>query len=430
MLNSRLMKLQAVKGTHDLLPEAQARWQEILDAAERVLGRAGAARLSPPVFEYSEVFLRSVGASSDLVVQKEMYSFSDRGGRELTLRPEFTAGVVRAFVEHGMHLRPAPVKLWSWGPAFRAENVQRGRLRQFHQLDYEVFGQGTALVDAEAIGLLYDLLSGLGLRELVVKLGSVGDPADRQAYNVYLRDSLAAHENELSEASRARLAVNPMRILDSKSARDQEIVRELKRPLAFLNPEAAAHFREVQGYLSAWGVPFEVDDAVVRGLDYYRRTAFEVHHGGIGAQSALCGGGRYDGLVEAMGGPAVAGMGWAVGIERLIDALEQDGVAAPEGERPLLYLVPMDEAAVDEAALLARDLRRDFAVLHGYGPRNPGKGLRDADRARAVYAALRGKHERDKGVWTLKHLASGEQLEVATPDLRSTLETPRPVVSA
>jgi histidyl-tRNA synthetase len=415
------MKLHAVKGTRDILPEEGPRWREILRVAERVLGCAGAEPLSPPVFELTEVFTKSVGESSDFVVQKEMYTFTDQGGRSLTLRPEFTAGVVRAFIEHGLFLKPAPVKLWSWGPAFRAEKPQRGRYRQLHQVNYEAFGLDSPLVDAEAIALLYTIFRELGLRDLVVRLGSVGDPEDRSAYNRYLREALSPRQSELSENSQTRLRLNPMRILDSKDAKDQALIANLKRPLAFLNPEARAHFEEVQRYLAAWEVPFEVDDSIVRALDYYRRTAFEIHHGRLGAQSALCGGGRYDGLVEAMGGPAVAGTGWAIGVERLIDALEQDEIKPPERERPLLYLVPMDEAAVAEVAALALNLRRDFFVLYGYARRNPGKGLRDADRAGASYAGLRGKDERSKGVYTLKHLASGEQLEVDEAELASFL---------
>ncbi|CAN5451340.1 histidine--tRNA ligase [soil metagenome] len=415
------MKLQAVTGTKDILPERQAQWREVTRVAERVLGRAGAQLLCPPIFEYTDVFTKSVGETSDLVVQHEMYTFSDQGGRSLTLRPEFTAGVVRAFIEHGMHLKPAPVKLWSYGPAFRAERPQRGRFRQLHQVNYEALGLESALVDAEAIGLLYRIFGELGLRTLVVKLGSVGDPEDRLAYNRYLRERLSARRGELSEASRARLALNPMRILDSKDGGDQAVLAGLERPLAFLNPEARAHFEDVQRYLRAWEIPFEIDDAIVRGLDYYRRTAFEVHHGSIGAQSALCGGGRYDGLVEAMGGPATPGIGWAFGVERLLDALAQDGVTAPEASLPLLYLVPMDRLAVDEVAGLAQRLRRDFTVLHGYSARKPGKGLADADRAGAVFAGLRGERERDKAVYSLKQLASGQQHEVAEAELATFL---------
>ncbi|MDZ7704177.1 MAG: histidine--tRNA ligase [Trueperaceae bacterium] len=415
------MKLQAVKGTSDILPEDQARWHDVYRTANEVLTRAGVRELSTPVFEHSEVFTRSVGDSADLVVQKEMYTFSDQGERSLTLRPEFTAGVVRAFIEHGMQMRPTPVKLWSRGPVFRAEKPQRGRYRQFHQINCEIFGLDTPLVDAEAIALLYRLLQGCGLTGMVVKLGSIGDPDDRKAYNAYLREVLAPRADQLSETSQERLRLNPLRLFDSKDPNDQALLEGLKRPLDMLGDNAKAHFGAVQGYLRDWQIPFEIDASIVRGLDYYRRTAFEVHHGSIGAQSALCGGGRYDGLVEQLGGPAVPGIGWAFGVERVLDAMREDGVASGAIARPLLFLVPMDEAAVDEVAAKALQLRETYHIEHAYVRRNPGKGLRDADRANAVFAGLRGEKERAERSYQLKHLASGEQTMVPEDELMTFL---------
>lgn len=415
------MRLQAVKGTADRLPEDQARWRNLQAAVVRVLERAGAVELTPPIFEFAELFERSVGESADLVVQKEMYSFEDRGGRRLTLRPELTAGVMRAFVEHGMHTRPSPQKLYSIGPAFRAENVQRGRFRQFHQVNFEIIGVASPVADAEAISLLVDILHEAGLRELTVALGTVGDPDDRLRYNAYLREQLAPRADELTETSQERLRLNPMRLLDAKDPGDRAIIEPLARPIDFLNPDAKAHFEQVQACLLAWGVPFEVDPAIVRGLDYYRRTAFEVNHGGIGAQSALCGGGRYDGLIAELGGPDVPGIGWAFGMERVLDAMAQEGVTQAQAEGPLLYLVPMDEQAVAEVAGLARRLRGRARVEHGYSKRQPGKGLRDADRAGAVYAALIGERERLAGTVQLKHLSSGEERSVAQDELASAL---------
>ncbi len=416
------MKLQAVKGTFDILPAAQPYRHHLYSAAEGVLGRAGVRELTPPVFEHSDVFVKSAGASSDLVVQKEMYTFTDAGERSLTLRPEFTPGMLRAYLEHGMYTLPAPVKLWCKGPIFRAEKPQRGRFRQFHQVDCEILGLASPLVDAEAVTLLYRVLRACGLKNLTVRLGSVGDPEDARAYNSYLRDELGKRAAELSETSRERLRLNPMRVLDSKDEGDQKIVGTLKRPLDFLNDEARAHFGAVQKLLTDWGIPFEVDDSVVRGLDYYRRTAFEVHHAGIGAQSALGGGGRYDGLVESLGGPATPGVGWAFGVERVLDAMEQDGVKVPEPERPLLFLVPMDDLAVAEVASLANELRGSLSVQHAYSRRNPGKGLRDADRSGARFAGLRGERERERGIYALKDLRSGEQLEVGGADMQTFLE--------
>jgi histidyl-tRNA synthetase len=423
------MKFQAVKGTYDILPanlakdvyENQNLWQHVYDVVSRVLGRAGVKELTPPIFEQAEVFIKSVGESSDIVVQKEMYTFKDAGGRLLALRPEFTGGVMRAFIEHGMHVQPMPVKLWNRGPIFRAEiQPQRGRFRQFHQVNCEIIGLDNPATDAEAITLLYNVLSELGLKNMVVKLGSVGDPQDRVAYNQYLREALG--DAKLSETSRERLRLNPMRVLDSKDKGDQEIVKGLKKPLEFLNTEARAHFNAVQKYLSDWQIPFEVDDAIVRGLDYYRRTAFEVHHKSIGAQSALCGGGRYDGLIESLGGSKTPGVGWAFGVERVLDAMQQDGVSVAESSKPVLYFVPLDDEAVSEVMRLAFSLRKSYHIEHAYTARKPGKGLQEADRAGAAFAALRGKFERENKSYQVKNLTSGEQVEVKETELMNFLE--------
>ena len=416
------MRTSAVKGTYDVLPDAQPRWRHLLGTVRHVLERAGVDELTTPVFEHREVFEKSVGASADLVVQKEMYTFEDRGGRALTLRPEFTAGVLRAYIEHGMHTWPAPVKLWSHGPAFRAENVQRGRYRQFHQVNCELVGGSSETLDAEAIALLVDCLAALGLSGVHVKVGSVGDPADRERFNAYLREELEPLRESLSDTSRERLRLNPLRVLDSKDAGDQALVARLRRPLDLLGPEARAHFEAVTAALDAWGIPYEVDPSIVRGLDYYRRTAFEVHHGGIGAQSALGGGGRYDGLIANLGGPDVPGIGWAFGIERVLDALDGEGLPMPARDRALAYLVPLDTEAVNEVAALARELRRAHRVEHGYTARNPGKGLRDADRSGAVLALLRGARERDADAVIAKDLRSGSQELVPLRDLADRLD--------
>lgn len=407
------MRLSAVKGTYDVLPDDQPRWRALLRSTAEVLGRAGVDEITTPVFEHLEVFEKSVGDSADLVVQKEMYTFQDRGGRWLTLRPEFTAGVLRAYIEHGMYTWPAPVKLWSAGPAFRAENVQRGRFRQFHQVNCELIGGRSAVLDAEAIALLVDTLRAAGLSGVHVKVGSVGDLDDRERYNAYLRQALTPVSDELSEVSRERLRLNPLRVLDSKDARDQALIARLKRPLDLLGSESRAHFDDVVAALERWGVPFEIDPAIVRGLDYYRYTAFEVHHTGIGAQSALGGGGRYDGLVANLGGPDVPGIGWAFGIERVLDALQGEAAVDPTRPRPLAYLVPLDQDAVNEVAALARELRAEHRIEHGYVARNPGKGLRDADRAGATLAVLRGARERADEHVVVKDLRSGAQARVA-----------------
>jgi histidyl-tRNA synthetase len=431
MLDLTAMKFQAVKGTYDILPsnlakdvyENQSTWHYVYKVVDTVLSRAGVKELTPPILEQAEVFVKSVGESSDIVVQKEMYTLQDAGGRLLALRPEFTGGVMRSFIEHGMHVQPMPVKLWNRGPIFRAEvQPQRGRFRQFHQVNCEIIGLENPATDAEAITLLYTVLSKLGLKKMVVKLGSVGDPQDRVVYNQYLRDTLEPLSPKLSETSRERLRLNPMRVLDSKDKGDQDIVKRLKKPLEFINAEARGHFEAVQKYLSAWQIPFEIDEAIVRGLDYYRRTAFEVHHQGIGAQSALCGGGRYDGLIESLGGTKTPGVGWAFGVERVLDAMQQDGVTMSGASKPILYFVPLDDEAVSEVMQASFALRDHYHVEHAYSARKPGKGLQEADRTGATFAALRGKLERENKAYQLKNLHSGEQVEVKEDDLKNFLE--------
>lgn len=416
------MKSQAVKGTHDILPAQVQGWRLIEHKVRQTLERAGAGEIRPPVFEYTETFVKTAGESSDLVVQKEMYTFEDRGGRSLTLRPEFTPGFMRAYIQHGMHTLPSPVRLWGMGPVFRAENVQRGRFRQFHQVNYEVLGSDAPLTDAETIALLYDALSAVGLRNLTVKLGSVGDPEDRAAYNDYLRRELEPLADSLTSTSQERLRLNPMRLLDAKDPGDQELVKPLKRPVDFLGGPARSHFEEVQAWLEQWNIPFEIDPAIVRGLDYYRRTAFEVHHGGIGAQSALSGGGRYDGLIESLGGPATAGIGWAFGVERVLDAMEVDGVAVPDLARTDVFLVPLDDKAVAEVATAARALRAGMSVQHSMVKRNPGRGMKEANRSGARFAALRGERERELGTYEVKDLISGSQESVTEQDLLQYLQ--------
>ncbi|WP_019008777.1 histidine--tRNA ligase [Deinococcus aquatilis] len=426
------MAIDRPKGTKDHLPDGSPKlsldvqasaFAHVQETARRVLERAGAQFMATPLFEEAELVKRGVGGSTD-IVRKEMftvYYFGDHGG--FILRPEGTAGMVRAYLQNGLKQLPAPLKLWTHGPMFRAENVQKGRLRQFHQVDYEVLGSTDALVDAEAIALMVDVVRALGLSGVRVKLGSIGDPADRDNYNEYLRGLFTPHLEHLSDDSKDRLTRNPMRILDSKSAEDQDLIRELAvRPmLDFLGAEASAHFAEVQAYLGAWGVEYDLDPSIVRGLDYYRRTAWELHHEGVGAKSALGGGGRYDGLSAQLGGPEVPGIGWAFGIERLLLALEAEGVSLPGTPGPLLYLAAMDAENVGLAAQIARSARAVARVEFAYKAQKPGNAFKDAERRRARYAAVIGTDEALRRVLNLKNLVSGEQREVALDDLNTVL---------
>lgn len=415
------LMLTSVPGTNDVFaqskeyPFREPVFRYITQTAEQVLRSSGAQMIHTPIFEYAEVLQKGVGVTSDIVVKKEMYTFEDRGGRVLGLRPEPTASIVRAYNQHGMKVWPQPVRLFTWGPIFRAERHQKGRYKQFHQVDYEALGSADPLVDAEAIALMVQIYRALGLKGLEVKLGSVGDPEDRVRYNDYLRGLFRPYAQELSEDSRVRLESNPMRILDSKSETDQRIVAEVGvRPmLEFLGPEARSFHESVAGYLEKLGVPFTVDPSIVRGLDYYVRTAWEVHHSRIGAKSALGGGGRYDGLSEMLGGPRVPGVGWGIGIERVAIALEQEGVEIPADPAPDLYLVPLDEAAKLEALQIAQRLRPAFRVEMAYAPKSPRKGLEEALKREARFVGLLGEAERARGVVTLKHLETGDQREVS-----------------
>ncbi|MDX2007414.1 MAG: histidine--tRNA ligase [Meiothermus sp.] len=419
------MSLRAVPGTNDIFGQSkeyafrEPLFRHITSTAERVLRSSGAQMIHLPIFEYAEVFQKGVGTTSDIVVKKEMYTLEDRGGRILALRPEPTAGMVRAYNEHGMKVWPQPVRLFTYGPIFRAERHQKGRYKQFHQVDYEAIGSAEPIVDAECIALMYQIYKAVGLSDLEVKLGSVGDPADVAQYNDYLRELFRPYAQQLSEDSRVRLESNPMRILDSKSEGDQQIAARLNvRPmLEFLGPEARAFHEAVAGYLSAMGIPYSVDPSIVRGLDYYVRTAWEIHHAKIGAKSALGGGGRYDGLSEMLGGPRVPGVGWGIGIERVAIALQEEGVEVKGDPSPDLYLIPLDEAGKVEALKIAQHLRPQFRVEIGYTVRKIGKGLEDATKRGAKFAGLLGQGERERGTIALKNLESGHQVEVVVGDI-------------
>ncbi|MGQ9511235.1 MAG: histidine--tRNA ligase [Thermaceae bacterium] len=404
----------AVKGTKDLFGRELKLHRRIVETARRLLEAAGALELITPIFEETHVFEKGVGAATD-IVQKEMFTFQDRGERSLTLRPEGTAAMVRAYLEHGMKVWPQPVRLWMAGPMFRAERPQKGRYRQFHQVDYEALGSENPILDAEAIVLLWEILKELGLRSLTLKLSSVGDPPDRARYNAYLVEVLSPYAKELSEESQERLRLNPMRILDSKSEKDQALLRALAiRPmLDFLGEEARGHLTEVERHLDRVGVPYELDPGLVRGLDYYVRTAFEVHHPRIGAQSALGGGGRYDGLSELLGGPRVPGVGFALGVERVALAMEEEGLFQPEEKGPTLYLIPLTPEAVEEAFYLAERYRPRIRAEYTLSPKKAAKGLEEALKKGAAFAGFLGEDELAQREITLKKLRTGEQVRLS-----------------
>jgi histidyl-tRNA synthetase len=400
-------RLQVPRGTFDVLGEDALARDALVATARGVLERAGYERIETPTFEATELFARGVGASTD-IVQKEMYSFEDGAGRSLTLRPEGTAPVCRAYLEHGMHKRPQPVKLWYVSSFFRAEAPQAGRYRQFWQVGAEAIGSDDPAVDAELIILLRELLDELGARGVRLRLGSLGTPATRAAYRERLQEYLRAHEAELSQEVRDRIDLNPLRAFDSDHPGTQRVMEGAPRLLDALDAEDAAHFADVRALLDEAGVAYELDATLVRGLDYYTRTVFEFTSDALGAQSGVGGGGRYDGLIEQIGGPHTPGCGWAAGVERMLMASEPSPVAAPPVD---LYVAAAGEAHRSAAFKLAYEVRRAgrSAQLELAGRSIKGV-FKQADRIGARYVAVLG----DDGV-ALKDMESGSQ-QTVEPD--------------
>jgi histidyl-tRNA synthetase len=394
-------KHKAPKGTFDVLPSDEAGRDLVSSHAASLLDAAGYGRIETPAFEETELFARGVGESTD-IVSKEMFSFSDRAGRGLTLRPEGTAPICRAFVEHGMHKDPQPVKLWYEGPFFRAERPQQGRYRQFNQIGAEAIGTDSPLADAELVVLLDELLRGLGIDDIELRLGSLGSPEAREAYREELRSYLREHEADLSDEVRARLEINPLRAFDSDHPGTREVMAEAPSILDRLEGDDAEHFATVRRLLDAANVPYRIDPALVRGLDYYTRTVFEFTCGRLGAQSGIGGGGRYDGLVEILGGPPTPAVGWAAGVERILLALAE----RPPGRCPEVFVV---SAEPERAFDLALSLRRHRISAQLDLAERAFKGqMKQANRARARFAVILEKD----GTVKLREMESGDQREV------------------
>ena len=405
---------QAPKGTFDILPEQEDTRTWITYGTSSVLGHAGYRRIETPTFEDTSLFARGVGEATD-IVRKEMFTFEDAGGRSITLRPEGTAPVCRAYLEHGMHRLPQPVKLWYAGPYFRYERPQEGRYRQFNQIGAEAIGSDSPLVDAELIVLLDRLLrKELRIEDLTLKLSSLGSPAARAAYRDELRAYLREHEDDLSDEVRARIDLNPMRAFDSDHPGTKAVMEGAPRMLDRLAGEDAEHFAEVRELLDAAGVDYTLDGSLVRGLDYYNRTVFEFACDRLGAQSGIGGGGRYDGLVELLGGPATPAVGWAAGIERILLAME----TPPEPERIDVFVVASEDRA--KAFGLVAELREaGLAADLDLAGRSFKGQMKQADRSGARHAMIL---EPD-GTAKLRDMTSGEQREVDPAALAAQLIT-------
>ena len=410
-----MAKLQPVRGTHDLLPDRARAFRRVADAARTVAGRYGYHEMATPIFEFSEVFKRTLGDTSDIVT-KEMYTFTDRSGAEVTLRPEGTAGVARAVISGGL-AQHMPLKYFYAGPMFRYERPQKGRLRQFHQIGVELLGVAEPVGDVEVIALGAAILEELGVAaRTALELNTLGNTDSREAYRRVLVDYLEARRDELSGESLSRLARNPLRILDSKNAGDREVVAEAPLLGDSLDAESAEFFASVRAGLDRLGIAHTLNPRLVRGLDYYCHTAFEFTTDALGAQGAVIAGGRYDGLVAQMGGPETAGIGWAGGIERL-SMLADEPDPAP---RPIA-LVPVGAEAEVETLALADRLRRAGLVIElGYRG-SLRRRLSRADRLNACAAVILGEDELAREVATVRDLDSGEQEEVALSALAGRL---------
>lgn len=407
--------LQPVRGTHDLLPEDMRGHRHVTDTARHVALRYGFEEMATPIFEFTNVFARTLGDTSD-VVTKEMYTFEDRGGDSITLRPENTAGVARAYMSNGL-AQHAPCKFFYNGPMFRYERPQKGRLRQFHQIGAELIGPAQPQADVEVIACGVAILKGLDLyKETTLELNTLGDPESRDAYRTVLVDYFSGHKDKLSEDSLNRLERNPLRILDSKDEGDRELVKNAPVFSDYLNEASRDFFKALTDGLTALDIAYEWNPRLVRGLDYYCHTAFEFTTTALGAQGTVMAGGRYDGLIGQMGGQPTPGVGWAAGIERLSMLAGN----APAAKRPVV-IVPMGGEAEVKALRIAEDLRaEDLRVEMAYSG-NMKKRMKHANKVNARFAVVLGDDELAKGVAGLKDLDSGEQQEVPLANLAQVL---------
>ena len=402
--------IQAPKGTYDVLPGDVERRRVLTTHAERILGAAGYGRIETPAFEATELFARGVGEATD-IVQKEMYSFDDGGGRSLTLRPEGTAPVCRAYIEHGMHKLPQPVKLWYLSSFFRAENPQKGRFRQFWQIGAEVIGSERPETDAELIVLLAELLDAIGVKGMRLRLASLGQPETRGTYREELVRYLHAHESELAAEVRARIDLNPMRAFDANDPGTKAVMAAAPKLLDRLAPADHEHFEQVKQLLDTAGLAYELDPTLVRGIDYYTRTLFEFTSDALGAQSGVGGGGRYDRLIEQLGGQSTPGIGWAAGVERILLSAPETPTA-PELVDLLVTVADRENRAAHLAAfVIAREARRaGLAAQLELTGRSLKSALKHADRIEARYVAIVNDGEQT----SLRDMSSGEQRELTT----------------
>jgi histidyl-tRNA synthetase len=400
--------IRAIRGTHDVLPDEIAAWHKVEAAARELFARYGYREIRTPVFEETELFARGIGPETDIVA-KEMYTFADRDGGSLTLRPEATAGIVRAVIEHNLTNSDPALKVYALGPMFRRERPQKGRYRQFHQVDVEAFGFSSPTIDAELIELALGYLDACGVDRHELLLNSVGDRNCRPAYVECLREALRSRAASMCADCQRRAETNPLRVLDCKVKEDQALIEGLPKITDQLCADCREHFAEVRRQLELVGIPYRLNHRLVRGLDYYVRTTFEVTSGKLGAQSSVLGGGRYDGLVKDLGGPDVPGIGFAVGVERLVSLLP----ARAAQPRCDVFLMPLAAGALDRALRLQRALREaGLRVLLDPEGRSFKSRMKQADKLGSRFVAILGDDEIARGVWTVRDMAGSTQRDV------------------
>lgn len=409
--------ITAIRGTQDVLPNESYQWQYIEKTLLETASLYGYKELRVPVFEQTDLFQRSVGDTTD-VVQKEMYTFDDKGGRSLTLRPEGTAGAVRCLLEHGLYNDALPVKACYVLSCYRYEKPQAGRLREFHQFGIECFGAPECAADAEIIAVAHHAFERFGLKNIHLEINSIGCPACRAKYLEALREYFRQSEADLCETCKGRLERNPMRILDCKSPVCGEIAATSPKMIDYICDDCRAHFDGVKSRLDAMGIAYTINPSIVRGLDYYTRTVFEFVSTEIGAQGTVCGGGRYDGLVEEMGGPHLPSLGFGMGLERLLMLMKAQGVPFPEDKKPELYIVPMGDAAGVAAVGYCEQLRREgFAALTDLNGRGLKAQMKYANKLNVGYTLVLGDDELSAGKANVKNMATGEQTQVSLANL-------------
>lgn len=403
---------KAIKGTKDVLPKDVHKNQYIEATALDIASKFGYKEIRTPVFEHTELFQRGVGDTTD-VVQKEMYTFDDKGGRSITLRPEGTAGAVRSYLENGLCNEALPQKVCYLISCYRYEKPQAGRLREFHQFGVECFGSASPLADAEIIALAKSLFDTLGVKDLNLEINSIGCPTCRAEYHKALKKYFSSRKDELCDTCKSRLDINPMRILDCKSPICHEIAEGAPVVIDYLCDECKEHFENVQKYLKAQNIEYTINPQIVRGLDYYTKTVFEFVSNSIGAQGTVCGGGRYDGLVEELGGQHTPSLGFAMGIERLMLLMEAQGCEFPEAEKPDLFIVALGEKATLKAVEIAKDMREEgFSALLDLNQRSVRAQMKYADKLGAKFNVVIGDNEVEAKTAKLKNMQTGEETEI------------------